>query len=202
MKKLCIAVMFSWASFLGAAVETRGPVQWAQVDLPTFCDQSYASNMQSVLMQFSGFTPKTVLKSYQDYMIWVKRYEDLTLKVHGVENLYPNLIAQLRTPITKYNDCRTQRTVYPVVISGDLCDQTYAAYMQTVLKQLAPVSTPNEMAIFEKHLVNLKRLADAGFKTHAFEHETDLSIYSALRSPAAKYNDCRDASTRIYARVQ
>lgn len=179
--------------------------------LPSSCDEEYAQNIQKILMQMRGFANKPRLQDYLNYMIRIKQFDDLNFKLHAIESKISSgvlarkttvqeyILAKLRTPAQKYNDCRDQRVYHPTAVTPQLCDRTYAALVQAILTELAPTTEPHIMQAYKEYMIMLKHLEDARFKIRAFEHnKNNLSVIATLRAPLTHYLGCRDVIIRAH----
>ncbi len=197
MKQIVLGIFLTLPASLGAALPTA--------ELPSVCDQRYAEETESVIRQATGFAGENLLKDYRDYMILLKRFEDLLFEVHEFESnisaLTTGTLARLRTPATKYNACRNERVLNPS-ITAQVCDATYALYMQAILKELALSQDKNNVERYKEHMIQLKHLEDTRFRIHTFETQTKLSYTSTLRAALTNYLGCRDLITRTKARLQ
>lgn len=193
MKKIFF-IIFALTNSLPAAFDTKKLVE--------NCDLQFALNTRKVLVQMSGFSTPKALRDYQDYMIATKVFEDLNFKIHRLEIKLPMVtLAQLRTPLQKYNDCRNQRVELPKTLNASLCDNTYAAYMQRVLSQLSRTYAPAMVEKFKEHMILLKQFEDTRFKIQGYEHFISLPLISTLRSPTTWYLGCRDFIIRDMSQV-
>lgn len=202
MKKLIISFLALIPSSGYAAVATMAtaitpPHTPITFGLPTICDRQYADDIKKTLFQLSGFNRPDVLKSYEDYMIMTKAFEDFNFAIHDFESTVSTpTLAFLRTPAQKYNVCRNSRITVRGISSTD-CDASYGLYMLKVLKQLEAYSTPDQLQAYKDHMLRVKHLEDTRFKIQRFEHaKINLPMIGTLRAPVLRYMNCRDTIFR------
>ncbi len=169
--------------------------------LRAVCDRHYIENMRSILVQFSGFTDKKTLKTYQNYMLIIKAFDDLGYTIINLDFLLNSeQRTKLRTPMERYSRCQTSvRSAYGRGV-GDLslasriltpCDRQYAIAMQDTLNYYTPTIPKDVLARYEDFMVLLKQHEDYRFMIHNFEALTPTDKIVKLRSPHARYNRCR-----------
>lgn len=169
------------------------------------CDLHYAQDMEDILKQFSGFTNKNTLDIYKKYMILVKQHEDLGYAITPLENSFNSeQRARLRTPLQHYIVCRSTFVTTlgldvfspPRSTGLSLCEQTYAIELQAALNYYAGIVDSATLQGYQDFMVMLKRYQDIAFRLGAFEKRVPLDVYTKLRIPMVRYNNCKDAFTQ------
>lgn len=194
MKKYSILFIFMHS----ALIAQRGGVP---PEMPSMCDRSYALDTVRLLLQLPKTTTPLQLKSYEDYLILLKQFDDLLFKENAFEHggeIDTGIMAILRYPITQYNNCRNNQAETGVITSP-MCDNTYAQYMQQALSEISHTTEKSKIGLYTDYLINLKNLEDVRFQIHAFEaNKTNLGILNSLRAVHTRYLGCRDFLKRTF----
>ncbi len=71
------------------------------------CDKTYAVQMQQTLDKLKDHVSPTILTSYRDFMIRLKKFEDLAYAIRQFEKkTNRTLMGRLRLPVREYETCR------------------------------------------------------------------------------------------------
>ncbi len=175
-------------------------------NFPLMADNQYAIDIKSILVQFSGFSTPTVLKSYETFMIMVKHYIDLGFRIRVLEKrMTSDQRALLRTPMQHYSNCRTTLSIiFNVPFSHpsyagpqlSLCDRNYAGEMQQIYTGLIPSTDTNTLQEYKNFMIMLKQYEDLGYRINSFEKITPLTTIAKLRGPMKRYENSIDALIR------
>lgn len=170
-------------------------------------DEIYATDVQSILEQFSGLAPQEELKEYKEFMNMIKLHADLEFKITPFEAALTSVgRATLRTPLQRYSECRTSysselgpgfQTVGPTKKQIAPCETTYAVLTERVLQAMKKNASPQVLKEFEEFMILLKYADDLAFKIGEFEKKTPNVTTSRLRLPLVKYLTNRDSIIRI-----
>ncbi len=176
------------------------------------CTQLYRENVTNILTQFSGFTSPEERKEFKQFMLALKLHSDLGFKLREFEkNTITDVIAVLRTPLTKYSSCRTKvesNLGYSIQTPGPSkqvllpCETTYAKHVQVVLDTFRGQVDDETLQRYRDFMISLKYFEDLVFEIHEFEKKAK-NIYEGLnrtlnklRLPLRDYETCRDAIIR------
>lgn len=176
------------------------------------CDKLYAENVESILTQFKGITTDKERETFKEFMLTLKLHSDLGFKLRAFEkNTIVDIRAVLRTPITKYSQCRTRiesNLGYNMITPGPSkrallpCEATYARHVQDVLDTFRGQVSDETLKQYRDFMITLKYYEDLVFKINEFE-KTARNVYEGnnitlnkLRLPLRDYDTCRDALIR------
>ena len=176
------------------------------------CDKIYAENVESILTQFKKIASDKERKTFKEFMMALKLHSDLGFKLRTFEkNTIVDIRAVLRTPITKYSQCRTRvesNLGYNMITPGPTkkvllpCDATYARHVQDVVDTFRGQVSNKKLKEYRDYMITLKYYEDLVFQISEFE-KTAKSVYEGnnltlnkLRLPLRDYDTCRDAIIR------
>jgi hypothetical protein len=172
------------------------------------CTEQFSIDVEDILTQFRGLATENQLKTYREFMIMRKQYEDLSFILQPYQQtLNAEERGRLRTPMQNYTDCRspisealgfTVQTLNPPQVLLQPCERNYATDVQQVLNYYRPSVTQPKLFEYEDFMIMLKQFEDIGFKMRNFEQKNPYDRVARLQFPVAKYNNCRDAVVRTY----
>ncbi len=176
------------------------------------CTQIFTENMNSILTQFSTIASEKDRKTFKQFMLATKLHSDLGFKLRTFEkNTITDVIAVLRTPITKYSACRTRvesNLGYNMITPGPTkkvllpCETTYAKHVQVVVDTFRGQVDEETLQQYRDFMITLKYFEDLVFQITEFEKRAkndyeglNLTL-NKLRLPTRQYDTCRDAIIR------
>lgn len=170
------------------------------------CDEGYRRDMSDILTQFSGFTNRATLDAYRNYMILVKEQVDLGYIFRPLENSFTSYErTRLRTPLQHYVDCRPLfrglsglNLLEPTSKFLSPCERTYAVEVQDALKFYSRIVNPVTLQDYQDFMILVKRYQDLSFRLGYFEKLVSSDVFSKLRLPMRRYNNCKDAFIRAF----
>ena len=176
------------------------------------CDKIYAENVTSILTQFKGITTTKTREEFKHFMLALKLHSDLGFKLRTFEKkTITDIIAVLRTPLTKYSQCRTRvesNAGYDMITPNPTqrvllpCETTYAKNLQVVLATFRGQVSNETLSQYRDFMITLKYFEDLVFQINEFEKraydefEGNNLTLNKLRLPLRDYNTCRDGIIR------
>ncbi len=73
----------------------------------TPCETTYALELQAAMKHYTGSIPPTRLRDFQDFMVLIKRHEDISFMIMNFERTTPfEVFSKLRIPRQRYDSCK------------------------------------------------------------------------------------------------
>lgn len=187
------------------------------------CDKRYSLEMDRALNQAfrnigNSAARANLMKEAEEYMILIKRQQDLDLAIRRIEAKIFSLdmIRVLRAPLQNYIKCKDHsdrglgdnskygrnfeinskvptltRLGYPLFIPVGHCDKQYAIQMEKALDDSQSIMKVELTEVAKEYMVLIKQQQDVDVRIRQLELRVfSMSTINILRKPIAEYNKC------------